>query len=300
MERTFHFTIPDDNKRTLLAFLKEQGFSRSILISMKPYADSILLNGKQSFLKSVPAAGDLLSVTVRDDVKEQKFPPSDRPLSILYEDEDLLVVNKAADMPIHPSLGNYENTLANAVTGYYDRQGLSFVFRCINRLDRDTTGAVLIAKNAFSAAVLSDSLQKRQIHRTYLAIVTGQLPGRGVISLPIGRVPDSVMLRRVDFTQGERAVTHYQTLESRGEYSLVRLHLDTGRTHQIRVHMKALGHPLPGDYLYNPDYREIARQPLHSWQLEFPHPVTKETICLTAPLPEDMEELLYTVQPRHS
>ena len=180
-------------------------------------------------------------------------------LSILYEDEDILVINKAADMPVHPSIGNYDNTLANGVTWYFKEKGQHFVYRCINRLDRDTTGALILAKNPYSAAVLSAQMKQRQIRRTYLAIVQGIAPEQGTIDAPIGRAADSTIERQVDFANGESAVTHYERLATYHSYSLIELHLETGRTHQIRVHMKYIGHPLPGDFLYNPDYRIIKR-----------------------------------------
>ena len=210
------------------------------------------------------------------------------PLSILYEDEDILVINKPADMPVHPSIGNYTNTLANGVAAYLDAKGEHSPFRCINRLDRDTSGALILAKNAFSAAVLSTQMRNRQIRRTYLAVVEGITPPNGTISAPISRVDDSVIERHVDFLHGEPAVTHYERLETKNEHSLLEIHLETGRTHQIRVHMGYIGHPLPADYLYQPEYDCFKRQPLHSLQLEFRHPVTDKSMCLLAPVPEDI------------
>ena len=191
-------------------------------------------------------------------------------------------------MPIHPSQGNYDNTLANAVAWYYQQKGETFIYRCINRLDRDTTGVLVLAKNALSAALLSKMMQQRQIHRTYLAVVEGTPPSSGIIDAPIGRVCDSTIERQVDFANGERAITHYQLLKGNGKYSLIQLNLETGRTHQIRVHMKHIGHPLPGDFLYNPNYQDFQRQPLHSWKLEFHHPITAESLTFQASLPEDM------------
>jgi 23S rRNA pseudouridine1911/1915/1917 synthase len=208
-------------------------------------------------------------------------------LKILYEDEDILVINKPADMPVHPSAGNYENTLANGIAWYFYEKGEDFVYRCINRLDRDTTGALILAKNPLSAAILSVQMRNRQICRTYLALVDGVLPESGNVDAPIARMDGSVITREVNFQNGESAVTHYERLAVGKDYSLAELHLETGRTHQIRVHMKYIGHPLPGDFLYNPDYRWIKRQPLHSYQLEFTHPVTKKAMLFTAPVPAD-------------
>ena len=158
------------------------------------------------------------------------------PLDILYEDEDILVLNKPADMPVHPSAGNYENTLANGVAWYYKQQGENFVYRCINRLDRDTTGVLVLAKNPLSGALLSAQMKQRQIRRTYLALTDGIPPEKGTVSAPIARMDDSVITREVNWEHGETAVTHYERLAVSNGYSLVELHLDTGRTHQIRVH----------------------------------------------------------------
>ena len=213
-------------------------------------------------------------------------------MDIVYEDEDILVINKAADTPIHPSQGNYENSLANGVAGYFKHKGENVVFRCINRLDRDTTGLVVIAKNMLSGAVLNQAMIQREIHRIYLAVVKGELPESGTIDFPIARKEGSTIERCVDFECGEHAVTHVQCVEKNEKYSLAKIWLETGRTHQIRVHMNAIGHPLPGDFLYHPDFSEIGRQALHSWRLEFMHPVTGALMKFEQPLPEDMRKLL--------
>lgn len=195
-------------------------------------------------------------------------------------------------MPVHPSINNYDNTLANGIAYYYKMQGKSFVFRCINRLDRDTTGLLIIAKNALSASILSNQMKKREIHRTYLAVVSG-IPEKetDTITAPIARKENSAIERCVDFINGERAVTHYQTVASKEDYSLLKLSLETGRTHQIRVHAKYIGNPLLGDYLYNPDFSKIQRVALHSYRLNFVHPITEKPMSFSAPLPKDMADL---------
>ena len=192
-------------------------------------------------------------------------------------------------MPIHPSIHNYENTLANAAAWYFGQKGENFVYRCINRLDRDTTGLLILAKNRLSGALLSRMSAERKIHRQYLAIATGEIPKCGTIDAPIARACDSAILRQVDFVHGERAITHSRLLKFDGFYSLVLLQLETGRTHQIRVHMNHIGHPLPGDYLYNPDYRLIKRQALHSCRLTFCHPISGKPMDFTAPIPDDFK-----------
>jgi 23S rRNA pseudouridine1911/1915/1917 synthase len=207
-------------------------------------------------------------------------------------------------MPVHPSLHNYENTLANALMYYFAQKGEAFIFRCINRIDRDTTGLVLVAKHAISAGILSGQMQRREISRTYYALVS-PIPAKtqGTIDAPITRKGESVIEREVNFKTGERAVTHYKVLQTSAHYpcALLSLTLDTGRTHQIRVHMQYIGCPLVGDSLYDSDtkypdneiiHKLMNRQALHSGQLTFRHPVTGKEMTFTSKLPEDMRSLL--------
>lgn len=289
MNRIFHYQITENEQgTTVLDFLRKKGFSRHILSSMKADKEALTRNGQRIGGREQLLAGDHFRVRLLETVDSDGIVPVSMPLSILYEDEDILVINKPADMPVHPSIGNYTNTLANGVAAYLDAKDEHSPFRCINRLDRDTSGTLILAKNAFSAAVLSTQMRNRQIRRTYLAVVEGITPPNGTISAPISRVDDSVIERHVDFLRGEPAVTHYERLEVKNEHSLLEIHLETGRTHQIRVHMGYIGHPLPADYLYHPVYDCFKRQPLHSLQLEFRHPVTDKSMCLLAPIPEDM------------
>ena len=289
MNRIFHYQITENEQgTTVLDFLRKKGFSRHILSSMKADKEALIRNGQRIGGREQLLAGDYFRVRLLETVDSDGIIPVSMPLSILYEDEDILVINKPADMPVHPSIGNYTNTLANGVAAYLDAKDEHSPFRCINRLDRDTSGALILAKNAFSAAVLSTQMRNRQIGRTYLAVVEGITPPNGTISAPISRVDDSVIERHVDFLRGEPAVTHYERLEVKNEHSLLEIHLETGRTHQIRVHMGYIGHPLPADYLYHPVYDCFKRQPLHSLQLEFRHPVTDKPMCLLAPVSEDM------------
>lgn len=288
MQRIINYTIDYQYEgMTILDFLKHQGYSHHVLTLMKTEPTAILLNKERGFGKTLLKQGDILRILIPEQPVCDNIVPTKMNLSILYEDEDILVLNKPADTPIHPSQGNYENTLANGVAYYFAQKGQPFIYRCINRLDRDTTGALILAKNPLSAAILSQQMVQRRIRRTYLALVEGVPPKSGTISAPIARAEGSTIERMVDFANGEYAVTHFELLEAGSRCSLVELHLETGRTHQIRIHMKHIGHPLPGDYLYNPTYDLISRQPLHSYQLEFSHPITKKALVFTAPLPED-------------
>lgn len=289
MDKILTYTITSQEAgMQVLEFLRSKGFSRHILTSMKPDKEALLVNGVRAGGRSILKEGDFFRVRVMETATTEGIVPASLPLNILYEDEDILVLNKPADMPVHPSIGNYTNTLANAAAFYFQERGEFCPFRCINRLDRDTSGALVLAKNALSAAILSAQMRNREIRRTYLAVVRGVTPPSGTISAPIDRVSDSVIQRQVDPEYGETAVTHYERLAVRNDHSLLEIHLETGRTHQIRVHMGYIGHPLPADYLYCPVYDHFKRQPLHSYQLNFRHPLTGKDLCFTAPVPHDM------------
>lgn len=275
MNRVLTYEITAEQAGTKIGdFLRTAGYSRHVIIHLKKTENGILLNGEWAYVGQFLKEGDHLEIRIIESESSEQIVPAELPLDIIYEDEDLLIINKPADMPIHPSINNYDNTLANALMWYYQQKGETFVYRCINRLDRDTTGLLIVAKNMLSGGILSDMSKKREIHREYLAIAEGEVPQEGVIDAPIARKEESVIERCVDFEKGDRAVTHYWRLDYRNGYSLVRLKLETGRTHQIRVHMKYIGYPLTGDYLYNPDYRILDHQALHSWKLAFRHPVT--------------------------
>ena len=291
MDRTVTYQISEQEEGlTVLEYLRKNGFSRHILSAMKTDKDAILLNGLHAGGRTLLREGDLLRIHVPETESGENIVPVPIRLSILYEDQDMLVVNKPADMPVHPSYGNYENTLANGVSAYFQAKGINCPFRCINRLDRDTSGALILAKNALSASILSAQMKNRLIRRTYLAVVKGIAPEKGTISAPISRVSSSVIMRQVDFAEGDPAVTHFERLAVSHDHSLLEIHLETGRTHQIRVHMGYLGYPLPADYLYYPDYSRFSRQPLHSFQLVFSRPVTGGSLCITAPVPADIAE----------
>lgn len=298
MERTFTYTTEN-----LIAplpvsrFLKQKGFSSQNLVQLKKNPDAVLANGIPCFMNHILQPGDTLTLHIREERSSEKIPPVDLPLDIVYEDADLMVINKPAGMPIHPSMNNYYNSMANALAYYFEQQNCPFVFRCINRLDRDTSGLTIVAKHYVSAGMLSAMIANKAasgITREYLAIVKGSVqPSEGTITAPLGRKEGSIIERTVDFEKGESAVTHYKVLDEKNGYSLVSLILETGRTHQIRIHMKYLGYPLIGDYLYNPDMERIQRQALHAWKLTFRHPITGEMLDFTAPLPEDMVAVLH-------
>ena len=290
MERQILYTIDKDYK-SISDFLKSKGYTSSNIVELKKYENGIVLNGTWAYMNQKPAILDRLLVRVCEYKKSENILPVFIKLDIKYEDEDIVVVNKPNDMPIHPSLNNYENSMANALMYYY--RDKNFVFRCINRLDRDTTGLTVVAKHFLSAGILNTSMQRREIKRVYNAIVEddGSLKESGTVDEPIAREDDTLIKRRVS-KEGQRAITHYKVLKRLRGASLIELRLDTGRTHQIRVHMSYIGHPLVGDYLYNERYydKENVRPLLHSKSLSFIHPITGEDLYLECELPKDFKE----------
>lgn len=294
MKTTMTYLIQQqDIQKTVEQFLLSNGYSAALIRRLRHTEQSILKNGSPVYTTYRLDEGDSLAVTLPEEHGSENIVPVPMDLDIRYEDRDLLVVNKAAGVPIHPSQGNHDNTLANGIAWYLREKGEVATYRAINRLDRDTTGLLILARHALSACMLSEMVRTHAIRRCYLAAASGLVPPEGVIDAPIARTCDSTIERCVDFERGDSARTHYRTLcyNRDTDCSLVELRLETGRTHQIRVHMKHIGHPLPGDFLYNPDYRLIGRQALHSWQLDFIHPIKKEPLHFEAPLPEDMRRL---------
>ncbi|MBS6728923.1 MAG: RluA family pseudouridine synthase [Lachnospiraceae bacterium oral taxon 082] len=290
MERQILYIIDKDYK-SISDFLKSKGYTSSNIVELKKYENGIVLNGTWAYMNQKPAILDRLLVRVCEYKKSENILPVFIKLDIKYEDEDIVVVNKPSDMPIHPSLNNYENSMANALMYCY--RDKNFVFRCINRLDRDTTGLSVVAKHFLSAGILNTFMQRREIKRVYNAIVEddGSLKESGTVDAPIAREDNTLIKRRVS-SEGQRAITHYKVLKRLRGASLIELRLDTGRTHQIRVHMSYIGHPLVGDYLYNERYydKENVRPLLHSKSLSFTHPITGEDLYLECELPKDFKE----------
>lgn len=294
MNRNIDYIIDEDSAGLRVEqFLRRKRYSGQNLSEIKRMPKSILVNGVHYYMRQELSTGDHLQVRICETQNSEKIPPTKLPLDIVYEDEDLLVLNKPAGMPIHPSLNNYTNSMANALAYYFQSQGKPFIFRCCNRLDRDTSGLTIVSKHLVSGSILSDMTKYREVHREYLAIARGSVtPSEGTIQAPLGRKEGTIIERTVDWEHGEDAVTHYKVVKEANGHSLVSLRLETGRTHQIRIHMKYLGYPLIGDYLYNPDMEYMTRQALHSHHMEFTHPITGEHMSFTAPLPEDMVRVM--------
>jgi 23S rRNA pseudouridine1911/1915/1917 synthase len=266
--------------------------SGTLLRRMKWVEDGILLDGSRVFANQPVTAGQVLDVRLSDPEEKQEFPATPGELDIVYEDRDLIVVNKAPGVSVHPGPGHYTDTLGNFLLWHFEQEGEALSLHPVHRLDKGTSGLIVTAKHPFAQDQLRLQLHTNRFQRRYLAVCQGTLePETGTIDLPIGRCDDSIVKRQVR-EDGDRAVTHYETLATQGDSSLLRLELETGRTHQIRVHLAHLGHPLVGDFLYGTESAEISRPALHSAELSLVHPVTGETLGWTAPLPEDMAVLL--------
>lgn len=285
-----HTVIEAEAGQPVKQLLHLWGISGSFLSRLK-FRQAITVNGAPVTVRFVPRPGDVLAADVSDLPGEHPhIRPVDFPLDILYEDEDLLLINKPAGIAVHPAALTEETaTIAGAAAHYLH----SSCFHAVNRLDRGTTGVMAVAKTGFIHARCMAMLHTDDFRREYRAVCEGiPSPAEGDIDLPIGRAKSSLLKRQAD-PLGQPAHTHYEVLAASQGRALLRLTPTTGRTHQLRVHMAAIGHPLTGDWLYGTEDRAlIARPALHSYHLRMMHPLTGTTIDVTAPLPEDMQRLL--------
>ena len=241
-----------------------------------------MLNGKSARTIDIIHVGDTITINIPED--DTSSVPSDFPLDVIYEDEDLLIINKPPMLAMHESHNHQGDTLANAVAGYLTKKGKSAAFRAIGRLDKGTSGIVVCALNTHIAARLSGNIKKQ-----YLALVTGEYTEDGTINKPIYR-PDPMKTYRTADDRGDYAVTHYSIEKKCKGATLMRIDLETGRTHQIRVHFAYLGTPLVGDRMYGKEDERISHQALHCENISFIHPVTGEEIFLEAEMPDDMKK----------
>ena len=272
---------------------KHLGLSGTVVRRVKWLEDGILVDGVRVNTRFCPREGQVLSVRLSDPERRSGIVPAPGPLDIVYEDEDLLVLNKAPGVPVHPGPGHFDDTICNFLLNYYDSKRIEGDAHPVHRLDRGTSGLLVVAKHPHAQEVLKEQLHTPQFRRTYLAVCEGApQPPAGLIDAPLGPRDGSLVEQEVR-PDGKAARTRYETLWTDGVCSLLRLELDTGRTHQIRVHMAHLGHPLVGDFLYGREAPELIPRPaLHSWQVTFRHPITAQELTFTAPLPRDMEALL--------
>lgn len=267
--------------------------SGTVIRRMKWLEDGILVDGKRVNTRFVPRVGQILSVRLTDPERTSGVVPASGELDIVYEDEDIIVLNKAAGVSVHPGPGHYDDTLGNFLVHHYDITGQQADFHPVHRLDRGTSGLLVAAKHPHAQERLQEQLHTPAFQRIYLAVCEGLPdPEQGVVDAPLGPVEGSLMAQQVR-QDGKPARTHYETLHSGGGRTLLRLELETGRTHQIRVHMAHIGHPLTGDFLYGTeDHDLILRTALHSHILRFLHPVTGQRMEFVQSLPVDMQRLV--------
>jgi 23S rRNA pseudouridine1911/1915/1917 synthase len=273
-------------------FLKQEEISSTALTDIKFRGGKILVNGKEVNVRYKLLEGDRLTVNFPPESPSAGMNGEDIPLSILFEDEYLLVVNKPAGMNTIPSREHPTGSLANALIGYYEKQGIQATAHIVTRLDRDTSGIVLIAKHRHVHHLLSKRQRYGLVKRTYEAFAGGLIThDSGTIDAPIGRKLDSIIEREVR-PDGQYACTNYRVIRRHRDFTHVELELATGRTHQIRVHMSYLGHPLLGDDLYGGDISMLQRQALHCKKIHFIHPFSQQEMTYSAPLPPDMKAIL--------
>lgn len=298
---TLQFIVPDAETQILLRdFLLQNKISRTALTDIKYHGGKIIVNGKEENVRYILQTGDCVTIQFPPEPENERMKAEPLPLQIVYEDDALLVVEKPAGMSTIPSREHPCGTLANAIAYYYQQSKHAGAVHFVTRLDYDTSGLVLVAKHRHIHHLLSLAQQQNTIIKEYLAMTQGiPTPAEGCIDLPIARVSDSIIKREVH-ADGQPASTLYHTEQevhiNNQAYALIRLQLLTGRTHQIRVHMTALGHPLLGDSLYGGDCTLIRRQALHCARLAFSHPITGKPLQFESPLPKDIQHILHLHQ----
>lgn len=278
--------------RRVDAVLRSHGLSTSAIRRAKHRPHGLLVDGEDIYTSYLVHPGQVVAI-LADDKAPSDIVPNEGPVDILYEDADLLVVDKPAGLAVHPCAGSWEDSLGARLVNYYHQTGLEADFHPVHRLDKGTSGVMAVAKHPSAQHLLTAALHSGGFRREYLAVCEGlPSPAAGIIDAPIGRSDDSYIRQKVR-PDGKRARTHYEVLEHGARFSLLRLVLETGRTHQIRVHMAYLGHPLVGDFLYGTEEPDLISRPaLHSAHLALTQPFTGKKLTFDAPLPPDMARLM--------
>ena len=290
MKLTYVVTNSDESIKQILK--NKFNMSDRFILKLKS-SNSIYINGVPVFINYKIQVNDIL--TIIENSKEDSsniVPNSNIKLNILYEDDFLLIVDKPSNLPVHPSILHYEDSLSNAVKYHFDKIDLYKKIRPVNRLDKDTSGIVIFAKNEYIQECLVKQMKQNVFKKKYLAVLSGILEkDSGTISAPIARKNDSIIEREIR-EDGDLAISHFKVLERFNNMTLVEYTLETGRTHQLRVHSKYIGHPIVGDSLYGLQSPLISRQALHAYEVSFVHPINKEKMLIHSDLPDDIKKLI--------
>lgn len=269
----------------------EFSMSDRLLLKLKKL-DKIYLNGNVTSVNHPVLENDLIECYLDYEEDNSNIVPTEMPLNIIYEDEAYIVVNKPAGIPVHPSMDHYTDSLSNGIAFYFNQIGLKKKIRPVNRLDKDTSGIVIFAKNEYIQECLVRQMKSKEFIKRYIAVVNGNLDNlEGTINAPIARKEGSIIERCVSET-GDIAITHYKVLKREPDFDIVECILETGRTHQIRVHFAYLGHSLLSDTLYGTSSSLINRQALHAYEVEFTNPLSKKKVKYIATVPEDLNKLM--------
>ncbi len=282
---TYKIEQNDDGKK-VIELLKRYGYSHRLTTKLKQSPDGLMLNSQHIRTIDRVKSGDTLEINMPPDNSESVSIPVEMPLDILYEDDDIMVINKPAMLAVHESHNHLADTLSNAVAFHLKKENKPSVFRAVGRLDKGTSGLMVCALNRYSASKLSG-----KIYKEYLAIASGVFHGEGTIDAPIFRPDPIITVRTVD-PRGEKAVTHWKAIKTDGENTLLRIHLETGRTHQIRVHFSHLSAALVGDTMYGKPDERISHQALHCCYCKFTHPVTNEILEFEKDMPQEMKNII--------
>ena len=294
----FNYTVNTPNLYNTVRDVLKNYFlvSSRVLLKLKNN-NCVFLNNKKCSINSTISLGDIISFYLDYEEDNSNIVATNIPLNIVYEDDCLLIINKQPNVAIHPSMLHYDNSLSNGVKFYFDSIGLKKKIRPVNRLDRNTSGLVIFAKNEYVQEFLIKQMQNNTFSKEYLAILEGILEEKqGTINAPIARKKDSIIERCVD-ESGDFSITHYKVIKEFNNLSLVNFKLETGRTHQIRVHSSYIGHPILGDDLYGNKSSLIYRQALHSYKISFIHPKIHKKMCFEIDLPKDMLSIVKQMTP---
>ena len=287
------YKVEKDCKYTnIKQILKEEFYISDRLIIKLKKENHIYLNNNTISLYNQFKPGDILTIDLNFEEESENIIPTKMNLDILYEDNALLIVNKPSGTPVHPSMMHFENSLSNGVKYYFKQKNIKRKIRPVNRLDKNTSGIVTFAKNQYIQECLSKQMQLGLFNKEYIAILEGNLGNdSGTINAPIARKENSIIEREVS-EKGATSITHYKLIKNYDNYCLVNFILETGRTHQIRVHSKYIGHPILGDTLYGNSSNLINRQALHAYKIEFIHPINNKKLQIIAALPDDIKKLI--------